>query len=278
MIVVVSAASVSSFAADKVTFTRHAYDERGYLFQTYEAEVPFATYVYQPDRNVYDVVLMSKYLEPVYKFSIEKPKVPNRENIWPEPLKYVGYNSTPIQKFLVTQHLFNDDDLYEVIFVIEPNYDGSFEDEQTYYHIYNEKGDFLGEIPDCKLFTLGDEVFIYSDAEYAEGVDTFITALYSINKGGTSVNNLKANDARFQIMPNPAKAEETVTVTLPELATVDMIIKVYGIDGKMMVQRECKRGMQSVIVPASMLSSGINPVIAFDAEGNVVYSGKIARE
>ncbi|MBD5357024.1 MAG: hypothetical protein HDR88_08495 [Bacteroides sp.] len=260
---------LSVSAADQVTFTRHAYDEGDYLFRTFMAPAaPLATMIRpeEDEKPIYTFILLSADVEPIYTFSVEAPK----DYPYYGRLSCVGENDDYIEEILVTQHLFNDDDLYEVIF----RYDW---DEP--FVIYNEKGEWLGEIPAQanKLYQLGDDIFLY--AQYENGVnEQNISALYTINKGGNSVAMMKNDTAKLTAYPNPVKEDEELTLTLPTPATADMTISVFSTNGSLLIKKDCKQGETEIKIPAYRLSAGVNPVVAVDADGNIISTGKIVRE
>lgn len=272
VLLITTATSLSAFAADQVTFTRHAYDDGDYLFRTYMApsNVPLATMIRPDDSGnpgVYEFILLSELVEPLYTFSVKAP-----ENYdYCSRLEFIDNGGKYLDEILVTQHLFNDDDLYEVIFRGEDEYD------RKHYVIYNEKGEYLGECPSLYIYNGENGPYLYK--EYEDGSKgQNISALYSINKGGASVAKLKVESAKFQVMPNPVKEDEVVTLVLPNEITADMTIKVFSLNGSLLIQKECKQGEKEIAIPAYRLATGVNPVVAMDAEGNVICSGKIIRE
>lgn len=255
---------------DKVSFTRHAYDEGGYLYKTYatSSETPYATVTrqYQPGKErERDFTILSIDLKPVHSFSITAPNGYD----YIEKLNQVGEAEDAIQEILVTQHLFNNDDLYEVIL----GGDGMG------YVIYNEKGKFLGECPSLKLYYAQDRnwyLYCEDDTEGANGQN--ISALYSINKGGSSAVQMKRENSRMRILPNPVTEDETVRLILPDEIESDASIRIFGINGTLLTKKDCKKGEKEISVPSSMLTKGVNPVIAVDPEGNIICSGKIVKE
>ena len=114
-------------ATDKIELTRLAYDDGGYIYSTLLTSdaTPFATVKKGTGENGGDnatYVLLSPDVKPVYSFTIKTPdKMEN--HACSSTLIFINEgNSYYLQEILVTQHLFNDDDLYEVI--IELGEDG----------------------------------------------------------------------------------------------------------------------------------------------------------
>ena len=258
-------------ATEPVTFTRMAYDDGDYLYRTFATnpETPYATQI-RPEQSgkpfTYEIVLLSEKVEKVYSFSIKVPE----DHDYIRPLEIIGDDGGYyINDILVTQYLFNDDDLYEIVL--------KGDDDSRW--IYNEKGEFLGEIPAPakKLYEHNGKMYFY--AEYDEGTDgRTVGALYEINKGGNAVMTVAAEATRLTASPNPVKTEESVTITLPSPASSDMIVKVFSTEGMLLTMKECLKGENKVFIPAYRLSNGVNPVVVMDADGNIISTGKIIRE
>ena len=263
-------ASVASATADDVSFTRHAYDASGdYLFGTYAApDAPLSTMIRptQGEGTHYEFILLSNQLTPVHKFSINVPST----DYYITRLEFAGQGTTYIQEFLVTQHLFNDDDLYEVVFR---------NDEWNF--IFNEKGQLIGQFPETanKLYKNSDgEVLLYAEYEYsAPGSDgDKVSALYSINKSSASSASLKSEGAKMSAYPNPVGNDEMLT--LPEAAVADVTVSVFNTNGVLLIKKECKAGETEISIPAYRLAEGVNPIVAVDAEGNILATGKVIKE
>ncbi len=262
--------ALMTFASDKVTFTRLAYDDGDYLYRTFATnpETPYATQI-RPSQSgnpyVYEIILLSENVEKVYSFSVKAPE----DHDYCYPLKFIGQGGQYIEDILVTQHLFNDDDLYEVVF--------RGDDDSRW--IYNEKGEFLGEIPAPakQLYEHNGKMFFY--AEYDEGTDhRTVGALYAINKGNNAVMTIAADESRLTANPNPVKSDETVTLTLPVDVSSNMIVKVFSTHGVLLIKQECTKGENKISIPAYRLASGVNPVVVMDNDGNILSTGKIIRE
>lgn len=260
-----------AFATDQVTFTRLAYDDGYYLYRTYATnpETPYATQI-RPDVSgnpyVFEIILLNENVEKVYSFSIRIPE----DHDYCYPLNFVDKGGSYISDILVTQHLFNDDDLYEVVL-------RGREDESRW--IYNEKGEFLGEIPSeaSRLYEYNGKMYFY--AEYDKGTDGHtVGALYEINKGGNAVMTVAAENSKLTASPNPVKLDENVIITLPTELSSSTMVKVFSTDGVLLINKECTKGENKISIPAYRLASGINPVVVMDAEGNILSTGKIIRE
>ncbi len=262
--------ALCSSATGKVSFTRLAYDAGDYLYRTFATnpETPYATQIRPDDSGnpfTYEIILLSENLEKMYSFSVKAPETHD----YCYPLTFVGAGGYYIEDILVTQYLFNDDDLYEIVFRGD---DGS-------RWIYNEKGEFLGEIPTPakRLYEHNGNMYFY--AEYDEGSHgQSVGALYSIDKESNAVMTVAAEASRLAASPNPVKSEEIVTLTLPLEGTSNMMVKVFSTDGVLLIKQECKKGENKISIPAYRLATGINPIVVIDSEGNIISTGKVIKE
>lgn len=273
-----AAGQASMMAADKVEFTRFEYNEGGYIYSTLCApeEVPFAT-VKRGTGNTpggdATFVLLSPDVQPVYSFTIKMPE--NMTGYAGSGAMYlVGRNTNYIQNILVTQHLFNDDDLYEVVISVNGVAAGpDIEDEE--FWIYNEKGEYLGICPYDKLFQADGKYYIYSEYDHEIG-DDYVSALYLPKKGGASVKEVGSPASTLKTTPNPVKYGDNVTVTIPEQAAG--FVRVIGVDGTLLFSKSVEGNETEIVIPSYRLNAGVNPVVFVDADGNVLASGKIVRE
>lgn len=275
--IAVLASAINATATEPITLTRHAYGEGNHnLFRTLfnSSDAVFAILnedeTSSDETNTTEFILLSELQEPIHKFSITHPKTHGYDTLF-IATTYSGLSSDNEywSEILVTQHLFNDDDLYEVVLSY---YD--YNEEEKHLAVYNEKGEYLGEVPSRKLYCGEKETFIGAGEDSAGG----FTALYSINKRGNGVSELISATPRLRVNPNPTKDEETVTVMLPEASISDITIQIFSLGGSLLVSKECKERDTTVEIPAYRLSTGVNLVVAVDAEGNVVYTGKIIKE
>lgn len=262
--------ALATFASNPVTFTRLAYDDGDYLYRTAATtpETPYATQI-RPSQSgnpyVYEIILLNENVEKVYSFSVKAPE----DHDYCYTLNFANDGGSYINDILVTQYLFNDDDLYEIVF---RGGDGS-------RLIYNENGKFLGELPSNvnKLYEHNGKIYLY--AEYDEGTyGQNISALYEVNKNINAVMTVVAEDVRLKTTPNPVKEGEIVTITLPNKVTNNMFVKVFNTEGMLLMKKECTKGENKISLPAYRLANGVNPVVVMDAEGNIIGTGKIIRE
>lgn len=261
---------VVSFATDQVTFTRLAYDAGDYIYRTVATnpETPYSTQI-RPSQSgipyVYEIILLNENVEKVYSFSVKVPE----DHDYIRTLNFANDGGSYINDILVTQYLFNDDELYEIV----------LEGEDGTRWIYNEKGEFLGEIPYNvrKLYEHNGKIYLY--AEYDEGTyGQTISALYEVNKDNNAVMTIAAESSRLTASPNPVKADENVILTLPTKLSSSTMVKVFSTDGVLLINKECQQGENRISIPAYRLASGVNPVVVMDAEGNIICTGKVIRE
>ena len=260
----------ASYASDPVSFTRLAYDDGSYIYRTCATnpDTPYATQI-RPTQSgkpfVYEIILLNENVEKVYSFSVKAPE----DHDYCSTFNFANDGGSYINDIIVTQYLFNDDDLYEIVFR------GS--DDSRW--IYNEKGEFLGEIPPHvnKLYEHNGKIYLY--AEYDEGTNgETISALYEVNKANNAVMTVSADKTRLTASPNPVKYEETVTITLPIEISSDKLVKVFNTDGVLLITKECPKGENKISIPAYRLANGVNPIVVMDAEGKILSTGKIIRE
>ncbi|MDE6359642.1 MAG: T9SS type A sorting domain-containing protein [Muribaculaceae bacterium] len=156
-----------------------------------------------------------------------------------------------MDQIVVTQHLFNTDDLYEVVV-----YNGEE------WEVYNENSEMLGTIPSPMLMRVGEKNYIYT---YDNGEYT-LYALESRTNSLVSVRKLEG----VRVFPNPANAGEMVRFQLPEGAIAD--IDIYNAAG----QQELRvvGGEGTLELPANNLGNGVHPFKVTDNEGNA-HSGKL---
>ena len=269
MLLALAYGAVSS-ATDQVSFTRLAYDDGDYLYRTFATnpETPYATQI-RPSQSgnpyVYEIILLNENVEKVYSFTIRTPE----DHDYCDYLQMVNSGGMYIEYILVSQHLFNDDDLYEVVLKGD---DGS-------RWIYNEKGEFLGEIPSeaRRLYEHNGKMYFY--AEYDKGTDGHtVGALYEINKGDNAVMTVAAENSRLMASPNPVKADENLIITLPTELSSTTMVKVFSTEGVLLINKECQQGENKITIPAYRLANGVNPVVVIDTEGNIICTGKVIRE
>lgn len=153
-----------------------------------------------------------------------------------------------------TQHLFNNDDLIEVVVA------GS----DPGYKIVNENNEVLGVIPAPNLMTVGQKNYIY---EWDRETESY--TLYAIeNKPNSLVSVRKVQNIR--VFPNPVNRGETLHFQLTE-GSIDNV-NVYNVAGA--TELRTVGGEGTLEVPADRLSTGVHPYTVTDNAGNT-HSGKV---
>lgn len=152
-----------------------------------------------------------------------------------------------------TQHLFNDDDLWEVV----------VRTVDKRYEVYNEQGRLLGEIPDKALITLGDTTylgeFVWNDSDPLAGG----YRLYSITPGVNSLQtNVMCTDIR--VYPNPVSQGEMITFELPDGFEAE--IEIYDTAGRLQYIRTTDGASHQV--SASQLPVGVLPYKVTTPQGS----------
>lgn len=156
-----------------------------------------------------------------------------------------------MDQIVVTQHLFNTDDLYEVVV----NCNGE-------WRVYNENSEMLGTIPSPMLMRVGEKNYIYT---YNDGVYT-LYALESRTNSLVSVRKLEG----VRVFPNPANSGEMIRFELPEGTIAD--IDIYNTTGAQ--ELRIVGGEGTLELPAQNLGNGVHPFKVTDDEGNT-HSGKL---
>lgn len=156
-----------------------------------------------------------------------------------------------MDQIVVTQHLFNTDDLYEVVV----NSNGE-------WRVYNENSEMLGTIPSPMLMRVGDKNYIYT---YNDGVYT-LNALESRTNSLIFVRKLEG----VRVFPNPANSGEMIRFELPEGTIAD--IDIYNTTGAHELRMVGGEG--TLELPAQNLGNGVHPLKVTNDEGNT-HSGKL---
>lgn len=151
----------------------------------------------------------------------------------------------------MTQHLFNTNDLYEVVV----NSNGE-------WRVYNENSEMLGTIPSPMLMRVGEKNYIYT---YNDGVYT-LYALKSHTNSLISVRKLEG----VRVFPNHANSGEMIRFELPEGTIAD--IDIYNTTGAHELRMVGGEG--TLELPAQNLGDSDHPFKVTDDEGNT-HSGKL---
>lgn len=184
-------------------------------------------------------------------------------------------NSDDIYDAYASQHFFNDDDLYEVV-VRMPDSNGSW----RIYRVYNENGECLGDLP-CdppRYFIDPNGTCYISSRDEDENGNDYIS-LYLPKTASSNVNDIKAdNVGNLTITPTPAERNEQVFVTLPEVAAAGLSVRIFDVNGTLLLKHECQPGEKTIAIPAYRLASGVNPIVVMDADGYIIGTGKAVRK
>lgn len=257
-------ATCSVQAAESVEFTRLSFDEGAQLGSTYLAEAPFAVlngedfYFDNPQCTVY---ILSQELTVVHSFTINL-----KENAVIKYLEWINDGSY-LSQVRASQHLFNNDDLYEVV-VRE---DGT-------YKIYNELGEYLGDCPSYSLTEINGTPYLYDDEYYVSGTDYTSSCLYAINKAGSNVRMFKNETSNLNIFPNPAENDATVTVNAGDFGVEGNTLSVFDVKGTLLFKHVFENGENMVSIPSYKLSVGVNPVVVINSNGDIVATGKAVKK
>lgn len=171
---------------------------------------------------------------------------------------YIYASSECPSGVFLTQYLFNDDDLYEFL----------IEDEE--YKIYNEKGEFLGKLPEG----FWGDVLVIQGNYFFPGEEDY----YIVNKNESSVKSINQSSTSLAFSPNPVNYNDSITVTLPEGLEDESILYIYDLQGKLLYRNSQINGKKSISIPAYQLAEGVNPVTIMDKNCNIIATGKAIRK
>lgn len=157
----------------------------------------------------------------------------------------------PIDQIVVSQRLFNSDDLYEVVV-----------QSGSEYKVYNENSELLGVIPSVKLMTVGTKNYIYTydNNEYT------LYALESHTGSALSVRRVEG----VRVYPNPVNPGELVRFQLPEGTISD--IELYNASG--VYEKRVYGGEGTVELPSHDLPNGVHPYRVTGSDGKT-HTGKL---
>lgn len=174
-----------------------------------------------------------------------------------ESFAYTGMLGS-LGDIIVTQHLFNEDDLYEIV-CSEMSSDGM----GIHYAVYNQNGERLGEIPTTNLMTVGTKNYIF---DYDNSVYT-LYAIEAAQEGTMSLCKVQG----VTVYPNPATSGQMIRFEIPEAGISD--VRVYDSNGVEKF-RTVDAGSDAVSVGASTLGKGVHPYTVTGDDGKT-HSGKL---
>lgn len=258
--------------AEPVTFTRVTYPGDSYLYSVSHMADPtirFATY--SQTKSQVTVILLDGDLHEKDRFTISKPK----DYSWIDMLEDVAHEEY-ICEYLVTQHLFNKDNEYEVILRCQIEHP---EWTEEVFRIYNSRGERLGTVPsngygsNPSLFMYDDKSYIYFTGEDSDGISR--TFLYAVG-ANADVKTLSEALPRLQVSPNPVAAGEQVNVAFAPMKGDGKLI-VTDTNGMQLMFVKIAKGDTQVSFPADRLSVGINIMSLYSGAAEVISTAKIMR-
>lgn len=263
------AGALLSVSARDVKFVEHASPTDDYFYgvtHMSDSRVKFATYQQVNGGQKVTFILLDKDLNEVKRFTINtfsyKPDEYSEEQ-WSRP-SYVYNVQTGcdeyIATYLVSDHLFNNDDLTEVLLRTG---DSAI--------IYNEKGDKLGVYPK------GNFPKLYSTPEMTYFSDGY-RMLWSVEGVNSRIREVTDASESLDLSPNPVAYDSTVTVTLPAEMTEGGSVAVFDTEGRKLHYGTFEVGETKVQIPAYRLASGVNLVNVISTDNEIVAIGKIIRE
>lgn len=185
------------------------------------------------------------------------------------------------QGVYLTQSLINKDDKWEVIVYsseqkTNPNNPDDY-DWETKTIVYNEDGEYLGELPletgkdtNIKYAYINGEFYLVV-ANWDNNRNTIKLYSCSAIAAGSSVVMMEAGSRAY---PNPLPSGHALTVELDSPADNATVVEIYDIYGRMVVSVPARKGETKIEVPARRLRNG-NFVYVVKANGEKVDQGKI---
>lgn len=259
--------------AEPVTFTRVTYPGDSFLYSVSHMADPtikFASYFETESQITF--ILFDSDLNEKDRFTISKPKDCNSGS----PYRLGNVDATGecyVSEYLVTQHLFNNDNEYEVILQ-----GFTKEKDERVRRIYNSKGVMLGNMPnhDCKayLFMYDDKSYLYYDDEDSDWKHR--SFLYAANITA-DVQTLNEAAPQLQVLPNPVTAGEQINVTFAPMKSNGKLIAT-DTKGMQIVSINLGKGETQASFPADRLSNGINIIYLYNGESEVISTSKIIRK
>lgn len=173
--------------------------------------------------------------------------------------------------FAASQHLFNEDDLFEfAVYGYIADGKDEFDNEVRLwaYFIYNENGQLLGSIPSSMLYPIGGFVYF---KDYQDGITSFVK-LVTNNSGNVQVPYISRNNVK--ISPNPVSSCATITFTFDNPVEPDCNVTVIGSDGRLVLKQNVPAGITSLDFDASRLAKGVN-IVNLIRGVQVLETGKV---
>ena len=190
--------------AQTVSFTPHNYTTSNLKYAYFSQEnAVFATI--NGNENSATINVLNSNFETVHSFQISASMVGAG---YIDYLDVTGAEPAKAYGVLVTQYLFNNDDLFEFIVWKENN---------NQYYVYNENGEFLGSCP-------GREIVIIRDNPYVQITDLNDSSnftLYTIEKEGTNGNTGNIGEATLSIYGNQTYVLD-MTYPYGAMATIEI--------------------------------------------------------
>lgn len=178
---------------------------------------------------------------------------------WLEPNTNMGAT------FYASQFLFNDDELFEFV-----TYGYIDEDDvRTWaYFVYNEDGEFLGEIPDNVAYKFGNYIY------FKEFTDTGTRFVGLSTNGNVGIKTSKAAYKQLLFKQNPITADEDVTVYFSQTVDNDCSITIIGANGQLLYKKRLPIDCNSYTIPGKYLQRGLN-IFSIQRGTMEIESGKI---
>lgn len=168
--------------------------------------------------------------------------------------------------FYASQFLFNDDELFE--FVAYGYIEDDTNNRTWAYLVYNENGEFLGNIPDNKVYKFGDYAYF---KEYTDNGTRFVG--FSTNGTG-GINAPKYDKQQLSFYRNPISGNEDATVFFSQTLDNNCVITIIGGNGQILYKKRLPIDCDSYTIPGEHLQSGLN-IFSIQRGTTEIESGKL---
>ena len=231
------------------------------------------------DHPLHNITIYDERMESISKIYSETGAIP-----------FTYTNASSIRNFIVTQNLFNKDNLYELFSPL--SYDSEKELVKG-LKIQNEEGKILAEIPfenglylqrfsSCyhndlnpiRIVSLGNEnkgtkyYYIFCDLQTSNMEET-ITQVYSFERGKISTSIKKVRDIpQIKVSPTLPQKNETIKVNLGDMKSAQ---KLYVVDtnGKVCFTQSIQPGQENVELSTNGMPAGMYIIRVSDGNKDV---------
>ena len=213
------------------------------------------------DPSTRDFVIFDENFEEIMRLS----------NIEAEDIAFYDFDTfADDDRFYLSQTLFNNDEKFEYITLIENN-SGNCSGLQ----IKSETGEVLSTVTFNKALSFCYlQVFKIKSKVYLFAVDYNLTYIYRIDKETSTVQKVKTVEG-INIMPRMPKRHEAVTVELDDVSDEARELQVVNGAGQMVDRIIVPAGQKQVQLNSAHMSPGINIINVKGSDNKAASAQKI---